>query len=111
MTRSTPAVVRALTVGAAGCAILLGSSAIAGADTPPTCTAADLARTSAGVSTATADYLTANPDVNAFFTGLKGQDPETLRVNVEAYLSSNPRIKADLEGIRAPLAEFEAQCL
>jgi len=102
---------RALAVGAASCSILLGSEAIAGAEPAPSCTAADLARISSGVSNATADYLTANPDVNAFFTGLKGQDPEMLRGNVENYLNSNPKVKDDLVGIRQPLAEFETRCI
>lgn len=91
--------------------MLLGSSSIATAEPAPDCTAANLARISAGVSNATADYLDANPAVNAFFTGLKGQGPELLASNVENYLNSYPQIRADLQGIRQPLAEFETRCV
>lgn len=111
MTRPACVVLRTVAVVTSVSAILLCGGAIASADPATPCTAADLARISAGVSSATADYLTANPDVNTFFTSLKGQDTETLRVNVDNYLSSNPTIRADLEGIRAPLAAFETQCL
>ena len=111
MTQSIPAVFRAIAVGAASCAVLLGSEAIAVAEPAPNCTAADLARISSGVSNATADYLTANPAVNAFFTGLKGQDPELLASNVENYLNSNPQIRDELQGIRQPLADFETRCI
>ena len=108
---SIPALFRALAVGAASCAVLLGSAAIAAAEPAPDCTAANLARISAGVSNATADYLTANPAVNAFFTGLKGQDSELLSRNVENYLASNTQVRDDLQGIRQPLAEFETRCI
>ena len=39
----------------------------------PNCTAADLAQVSAGVAAATSAYLFSHPDVNAYFTSLKGQ--------------------------------------
>lgn len=110
MPRLIPAVFRTVSFAAVGCAVLLGGEAVAAADPPPNCTAADLARVSAGVSNATADYLFSHPDVNAFFTGLKGQDPEVLRGNVETYLSANPQTRDDLQGIRQPVANFEANC-
>ncbi|MBU3706889.1 MAG: hemophore-related protein [Mycobacterium sp.] len=104
------AVVRMVAAGAAGCAVMCAGSPIAAADPAPNCTAADLARISAGVSNATADFLFGRPDVNAFFTGLKGQDPEMLSGNVEDYLNANPQVRADLQGIRQPLADFETRC-
>lgn len=91
--------------------MLLASQSIAAAEPAPDCTAANLARISAGVSNATANYLDANPAVNAFFTGLKGQGPELLASNVENYLNSNPQIRDDLQAIRQPLAGFETRCL
>ena len=111
MRNPNSAFVRVFAVGAASCAVLLGSEAIAGAEPAPDCTAANLARISAGVSSATADYLDANPAVNAFFTGLKGQGPELLASNVENYLNSYPQVRDDLQGIRQPLAEFETRCV
>ncbi len=107
-----PAVRAALAVAGAGFTLLAGSQAIAVADPPPpNCTAADLARISAGVSSATADFLFVRPDVNDFFTSLKGQGPEVLGVNVENYLNANPQVADTLRGIRQPLADFETRCL
>lgn len=105
-----PAVGRAVAAGATCWAVLFGGAAFAVAESAPNCTAANLARISSGVSNATADYLTANNEVNTFFTSLKGQDSEMLRANVETYLNANLQVKDDLQGIRQPLAEFETRC-
>ena len=51
---------------------MLGTSATAAAD-PPNCTAADLAGVMSGVSAGTSVYLFTHPDVNNFFTSLKGK--------------------------------------
>ena len=70
---------RSLFAGAAVSAMLIGGAATALADdappppAPPNCTAADLAGVMSGVSAGTSVYLFTHPDVNAFFTGLKGQ--------------------------------------
>ena len=109
MSFSTPVVCRVIAAGAFGGAMLFGSAAIAGAD-PPNCTAADLARIASGVSISTSDYLFNHPDVNAFFTGLKGQDRVVMRGNAENYLDANPLVQADLQGIRQPLVDFKAGC-
>jgi hemophore-related protein len=53
-------------------AMQFGATATAAAD-PPNCTAADLAGIISGVSAATSAYLFTHPDVNNFFTSLKGQ--------------------------------------
>lgn len=110
MSLSTPAICRAIVTGAISGAMLLGSAAIAVADPPPNCTAADLARVASGVSSATSDYLFAHPDVNTFFTGLKGQDRDAVRQNTQNYLNANPAVKADLQGIRQPLVDFKSRC-
>ena len=90
--------------------MLFASAAIALADPPPGCTTADLARVQSGVSDATANYLFAHPDVNNFFTGLKGQSRDTQRTNAQNYLNANPQIQADLQGIRQPLVDLKARC-
>jgi heme-binding protein len=77
---------------------------------PSNCTAADLAGVSSGVSAATSAYLFSHPDVNDFFTSLKGQPRDQLRSNVQTYLDANPEVKADLQGIRQPLVDFRAGC-
>ena len=104
------AVVGAFATGAISGAMLFGSAAIAVADPPPNCTAADLSRIQSGVSAATSDYLFGHPDVNAFFTGLKGQGRDAVRDNAQNYLNTNPQAQADLQGIRQPLDDFKARC-
>ena len=110
MSFSTPVVCRVIAAGAFGGAMLFGSAAIAVADPPPNCTAADLARIASGVSIATSDYLFNHPDVNTFFSGLKGQDRDVMRDNAQNYLDANPLVQADLQGIRQPLVDFKAGC-
>ena len=104
------AVAGAIATGAISGAMLFGSAAIALADPPPGCTAADLARVQSGVSVATSDYLFTHPDVNAFFTGLKGQSRDAQRDNVQNYLNANPQVQADLQGIRQPLVDPKIRC-
>jgi len=94
------AVVGSLLVG-------LAPSAVAA---PPNCTAADLAGTAAGVSAATSAYLFTHPDVNAFFTGLEGTPRDTLSTQIQQYIDANPQVKADLAGIRQPLADLRTRC-
>ena len=59
-------------------AMLFGATGLAWARTrepappAPNCTAADLAGVAAGVAAATSAYLFAHPDVNDYFTSLKG---------------------------------------
>ena len=102
------AVAGAIGVGAIAGAMLFGApSALAD---PPNCTAADLAGVSSGVSAATSAYLFAHPDVNAFFTGLKGQSKSDIRDDVQNYLNANPQVKADLQGIRQPLIDLKNRC-
>jgi heme-binding protein len=114
MSLSAPTLCRAIAgaigTGAFSGAILFGSAAIAVADPPPNCTAADLARVQSGVSSATSDYMFNHPDVNAFFTGLKGQDRDVMRNNAQNYLDANPQVQTDLQGIRQPLVDFKARC-
>ncbi|HUO36704.1 MAG TPA: heme-binding protein [Mycobacterium sp.] len=77
---------------------------------PPNCTAADLAGVAAGVSAATSAYLFTHPDVNAFFTGLKGRPKSATKTDVQNYLNANPQVQSDLQGIRQPLMDFRNRC-
>jgi heme-binding protein len=77
---------------------------------PMNCTAADLAFTAGGVSSATSAYLFAHPDVNWFFTSLEGLPREEVRVRVQDYLNQNPVAKAELTGIRQPLVDLKNRC-
>jgi heme-binding protein len=99
--------------GAIAGALLFGVAATAAADPPappPNCTAADLAGVSSGVSAATSSYLFTHPDVNAFFTGLKGQPRSEIGDDVQNYLNANPQVQSDLQGIRQPLVDFRGRC-
>jgi len=114
MSLSTPtvrgAIAGSIATGAISGAMLFSSAAVALADPPPGCTTADLARVQSGVSAATSDYLFAHPDVNNFFTGLKGQSRDTQRTNAQNYLNANPQVQNDLQGIRQPLVDLKNRC-
>ena len=106
---------RRVVAGAIGAGVIAGSllfgavpSALA--DDPPNCTAADLAGVAAGASASTSAYLFAHPDVNAFFTGLKGLPRDQVRTKVQQYFDQNPGTKADMEGIRGPLTDMKSRC-
>jgi hemophore-related protein len=90
-------------------ATLIGTAATAAAD-PPNCTAADLAGVMSGVSAGTSSYLFTHPDVNAFFTGLKGQSRDQMRTEVDAYMTANPQVRDELTAVRQPAADFRDRC-
>ena len=104
------AVAGAIGVGALAGATLLGAAPSAMADPPPNCTAADLAGVSSGVSAATSAYLFTHPDVNDFFTSLKGRPKNDTKNDVQNYLNANAQVKADLQGIREPLIDLKNRC-
>ena len=90
-------------------AMLAGTSATAAAD-PPNCTAADLATTMSGVNTATASYLFTHPNVNDFFTSLKGKSRDDMQTAIEAYGNANPQVRDELVAVRQPAADFRDRC-
>jgi hemophore-related protein len=90
-------------------AMLFGTVATAAAD-PPNCTAADLASVMSGVSAGTSSYLFSHPDVNAFFTGLKGKPRDQMTAEIQAYMDANPRVRDELGAVRQPAADFRARC-
>jgi hemophore-related protein len=108
-TNSRRAIGAGIGTGVISGALLFGAAATAAAD-PPNCTAADLANVSSGVSAATSNYLFANPDVNAFFTGLKGQPKSEITDDVQNYLNGNPQVQTDLQNIRQPLVDLRNRC-
>jgi heme-binding protein len=89
--------------------LLAGSAATAAAD-PPNCTAADLAGVMSGVSAGTSSYLFTHPDVNNFFTGLKGKSRDEMRSDVQAYMEANPQVRDELKGVRQAAADFRDRC-
>ncbi|MUL45645.1 hemophore-related protein [Mycobacterium sp. CBMA293] len=96
-------------VGVIAGATLLGTATTAAAD-PPNCTAADLAGVMAGVNAGTSSYLFTHPDVNAFFTSLKGKSRDQMRTEITNYMDANPQVKAEVQGVRQPAADFRERC-
>ena len=80
------------------------------ADSPPNCTAGDRAQVAATVSAGTSVYLFTHPDINAFFTGLKGQPIDEIPLDVQDYLDGDPQAKAEIQAIRQPLTDFRQRC-
>ena len=110
-----------IAAGTVSAAMLFGGAGSAFADPPgdvpeptpaplPNCTAADLAQVASGVAAATSVYLFTHPDVNAFFTSLKGKPRDDIRDQVTQYMDANPQTHADLEGIRQPMTDFRNRC-
>jgi heme-binding protein len=105
----------AIGVGALAGAMFFGVVATAAAQppappVPPPCTAAELARVMSGVSFDTSNYLSTHPDVNNYFTSLKGQPRDQVQAQVRAYLDANPQVRADLQAIRQPSVDFRNRC-
>jgi hemophore-related protein len=102
------------------CTAMIGAALFAGtplayangdpAANPPACSAADLEFVRAGVQQATADYLFAHPDVNDFYNTLEGLTRDQSTPKVQAYMKAHPKTKADLTGIRQPLADIKNRC-
>jgi hemophore-related protein len=104
--------------GAMAGAMLFGGAALAFAEPipapppppPPGCTAADLAQASGIVGTAMAEYMFSHPDVNNFFTSLRGLPNEELRGRVQTYMDANPVVEAEINGIRQPVTDLRNRC-
>jgi len=90
-------------------AMLVGSAATAAAD-PPNCTAADLAGVMSGVNTGMSAYLFTHPDVNAFFTSLKGKSREEMQTEITTYMDANPQVRDEITAVRQPAADFRGRC-
>ena len=113
------AVVGLIGSGLAG-ATLIGAASSAFAQpapAPPTpappapgCTAGDLAEVSGKVGTGMAGYLFSHPDVNDFFTSLRGLPNEEVRDRVQNYLNANRQVESEINGIRQPLTELRNRC-
>jgi heme-binding protein len=103
----------AIGTGAIAGAMLFGAAS-ATADppppVPPPCTAAELARVMSGVTFDTSNYLTLHPNVNDFFTSLKGQPRDQISAQVQTYLDANPQVRDELQAIRQPSVDFRNRC-
>jgi hemophore-related protein len=116
------AVAEVIGSGAVAGAMLFWGAAVAFAEPPPAppppapaapapgCTAADLAQASGTVGTAMADYMFSHPDVNNFFTSLRGLPNEELRGRVQTYMDANPQVETEINGIRQPVTDLRNRC-
>ncbi len=108
------ALATAIGAGVIAGATLVAAVPLAFADPPPPpvpgCSAGDFEQITAGVAAATSVYMFTHPDVNAFFSSLKGEPREQSRDQAKAYLDNNPQTKSDLEGIRQPMRDMKARC-
>jgi len=57
-----------------------------------------------------AGYFFTHPDVNNFFTSLRGLPNEEVRANVQNYLNANPQVESEINGIRQPLTDLRTRC-
>jgi hemophore-related protein len=117
MLMSGPILRSALIGVVAGTAVVFGGASLASAEPtpepavpPPNCTAADLAVASGTVGTAMGDYLFTHPDVNDFFTSLRGLPNEEIRGRVQTYMDAHPQTESEINGIRQPLTDLRNRC-
>jgi heme-binding protein len=106
-------VMGAIGTGALAGAMLFGAAGTTAAQPPPVpppCTAAEMARVMSGVTFDTSNYLTLHPNVNDFFTSLKGQPRDQIRDQVQTYLDANPQVRDELQAIRQPSVDFRNRC-
>lgn len=104
--------------GAMAAAMLFGGASAAlaqpapepAAPPPPNCTAADLAQVSGAVGTGMGVYLFTHPEVNNFFTNLRGKPDDEVRGAVQDYMNANPQVEAEINGIRQPLKDLRERC-
>jgi hemophore-related protein len=98
-------------IGAGVIAVVGAATALADPPPPaPGCSAADFEQLRSQVAAATAGYMFVHPDVNAFFSSLKGQPKDQSRSQIKTYLANNPQVQADLAGIRQPLRDMRDRC-
>jgi hemophore-related protein len=100
---------RVIGAGMIAGSMLVGTAVTAAAD-PPNCTAADLANVMSGVNAGMSSYLFTHPDVNNFFTGLKGKTSEEMRTEITAYADANPQVRDEITAVRQPASDFRDRC-
>ncbi|KUI21989.1 hypothetical protein AU195_06705 [Mycobacterium sp. IS-1496] len=116
MLRSSGGIRNALGVLGVG-AMIIGATGLASAQPAPPppppapgCTAADLAQVSGVVGTAMGNYLFTHPEVNNFFTSLRGLPNEEIRGRVQDYMTANRQVEMEINGIRQPLTDLRNRC-
>jgi hemophore-related protein len=104
----------ALGAGTIAGMFLFGNISTALADPPPPpppgCSAGDFEQLKSQVAAATAAYMFSHPDVNAFFSTLRGQPKDQVHQAVQDYFAGNPQAQQELAGIRQPLHDMKNRC-
>jgi|SRR4051794_17456024 heme-binding protein len=104
----------AIGTGAIAGVMFFGGAPSALADPPPPaplgCSAADFEQVKGDVAVATAGYFFSHPDVNAFFSTLKGQPRDQIDRQVKDYYAANPQVQSEMNGVRQPMRDFKARC-
>jgi hemophore-related protein len=103
----------AIGTGAIAGVMFFGGAPSALADPPPAplgCSAADFEQVKGDVAVATAGYFFSHPDVNAFFSTLKGQPRDQIDKQVKDYYAANPQVQSEMNGVRQPMRDFKARC-
>jgi hemophore-related protein len=100
--------------GVIAAAFLFGNASTALADPPPPpapgCSAGDFEQLKSQVASATAAYFFSHPDVNAFFSSIKGEPKDQAAPQVKTYLDGNPQVQSELQAIRQPLTDMKHNC-
>src|SRR6478609_6881672 len=89
---------------------LIGAGTIAGAMLVGTAATAVLAGVMSGVNAGTSSYLFTHPDVNGFFTSLKGKSRDEMQTEITTYMDANPQVRDELTAVRQPAADFRERC-
>ena len=63
-----------------------------------------------GVAAGTSVYFYTHPEVNEFFTGLKGKSRDEIRSAVVDYIGAHPDVGDALRAIRQPGLDFRSRC-
>jgi hemophore-related protein len=63
-----------------------------------------------GVNAGMSSYLFTHPDVNNFFTSLKGKTREEMRTEITSYMDANPQVRDEITAVRQPASDFRDRC-
>lgn len=99
----------AATVLGAGAVLIVGAGTAA-ADAVPGCLASDITAVESNVAAGMTAYLVTHPEVNAFFSGLQGLPKAEIARQTIAYLTANPQVQNELDGVRQPVADLRQRC-
>lgn len=104
-------VARSAAAAAISAAVALSVGAgMAAADADPGCWASDITAAEAQAATGMTAYLVTHPEVNEFFSSLQGLPSAEIARQTIAYLTANPQIQNELDGVRAPVFDLRDRC-